>query len=82
MNETPDTDAAECDACELYGDDSSGPSGYVPIEVARKLERERDEARREAEAAWDCKWPKPQFSWKPSAYGVSPSLPAGDHLTK
>jgi len=48
---TPETDDAECDCAKFYdmgvipGQDS-GPSGYVPIEVARKLERERDEARR------------------------------------
>jgi hypothetical protein len=64
MNETPETDAA-CDA-----DKGWGWSGLAPIELCRKLERERDEARREAEAAWreaqageDGKWPKCPFSW-------------------
>lgn len=54
MNETdtPETDAAECDCSEFYdigvipGQDS-GPSGYVHIEAARKMERERDTARLE-----------------------------------
>ena len=57
MNETdtPETDAA---ARAWMG------SAMVPWDLCRKLERERDEARREAEASWDCKWPKPFWSWR------------------
>lgn len=41
---TRETDAAEIDNSH-FADYGSGPSGYVVVDLARKLERERDELR-------------------------------------
>lgn len=54
MSETPETDAESMDGIDPYGDPlkswdykASKDGEVVPAEFARKLERERDEARRE-----------------------------------
>lgn len=65
--DTPETDAARVQFFEVQGRVivELDPQGdWVSMEFAAKLERERDAARREAEASWDCKWPKPFWSWR------------------
>jgi hypothetical protein len=66
MIETMDTPTPETDALELQLYQTQPDAGTVErmrLALCRKLERERNQARREAEASWDCKWPKPSWSW-------------------
>lgn len=42
---TPETDKAKCKFTSLFGDDED--AYWVPLKVARRLERERDEVREE-----------------------------------
>ena len=57
---TPETDAAAVDGIDCYGDPlksweykASKDGEVVPAEFARRIERERDEARKEWEEAWE-----------------------------